>query len=71
MQGNTSSTKSKVFFNSKGLAYIYNNEDYENKIIKKKLDDSLLQIAHNQLRPGSLIKIINLKTNDEIRVCCS
>ena len=60
------SEKSKVFFNSKGLAYIFNNEDYEKKIINKKFDNNLLQIAHNQLRPGTLIKIINLKTNDEI-----
>ena len=66
VQGNFNSPKSKVFFNSKGLAYIYNNKDYENKIIKQKLDNDELQIAHKKLRPGSLIKIINLKTNDEI-----
>ena len=65
-QGNFNSSNSKVFFSSKGLAYIYNNKDYENKIIKQKLDNDTLQIAHKQLRPGSLIKIINLKTNDEI-----
>ena len=35
IQGSVNSPKSKVSFNSKGLAYIYNNEDYENKIIKK------------------------------------
>ena len=65
-QGNFISPKSKVFFNSKGLAYIYNDKDYKNKIIKQKLDNQLLQVAHNVLRPGSLIKIINLKTNEEI-----
>ena len=65
-QGNFYSSKSKVFFSSKGLAYIYNIKDYENKIIKQKLDNGTLQIAHKELRPGSLIKIINLKTNDEI-----
>ncbi len=64
--GNYNSPKSKVFFNSKGLAYIYNNKDYENKIIKQKLNNDELQIAHKELRPGSLIKIINLKTKDEI-----
>ncbi len=64
--GNYNSPKSKVFFNSKGLAYIYNNKDYENKIIKQKLNNDKLQIAHKELRPGSLIKIINLKTKDEI-----
>ena len=53
-------------FNSKGFAYIYNDEDFTNKVIKKKLDNSSLQIAHNKLRPGSLVKIINVKTNHSI-----
>ena len=53
-------------FNSKGFAYIYNEEDFLNQVINKKLDNNLLQIAHNKLRPGSLIKIINTKTNDSI-----
>ena len=55
----------KAFY-SKGFAYIYNEEDFTNKIIKKKLDNNLLEIAHDKLRPGSLIKIINIKTNDSI-----
>tara|TARA_X000001036_G_scaffold83893_1_gene75949 strand:+ start:579 stop:1316 length:738 start_codon:yes stop_codon:yes gene_type:complete len=53
-------------FNSKGFAYIYNEEDFINKAIKKKLDKNSLQIAHNKLKPGSLIKIINIKTNKSI-----
>ena len=53
-------------FNSKGFAYIYNDEDFINKIIKQKLDNNSFQIAHNKLRPGSLVKIINIKTNDSI-----
>ncbi len=53
-------------FTSKGFAYIYNDKDFTNKIIKRKLDNNSLQIAHNRLRPGSLIKIINIKTNDTI-----
>jgi len=53
-------------FSSKGFAYIYNDEDFINKIIKRKLDNNSLQVAHNKLRPGSLIKIINIKTNDSI-----
>ena len=55
----------KTFY-SKGFAYIYNEDDYEKKIIKKELDNSTLQIAHNNIRPGALIKIINLRTNDSI-----
>ena len=53
-------------YSSKGLAYIYNDKDYDDKIIKKKFNNELLQIGHNKLRPGSLIKIINSKTNDFI-----
>ena len=56
----------KSSFVSKGFAYIYNDEDFINKIIKIKMDNSSLQIAHNKLRPGTLIKIVNLKTNDTI-----
>jgi len=63
---NYSKLELKKPFNSKGFAYIYNERDFTNKIIKTKLDKDSLQIAHNKLRPGSLIKIINIKTNDSI-----
>ena len=53
-------------FNSKGFAYIYNEKDFIDKVIKRKLDHNSLEIAHNKLRPGSLIKITNIKTNDSI-----
>ena len=53
-------------FISKGFAYIYNDEDFYSKVINKKLDNNSSQIAHNKLRAGSLIKIINIKTNDSI-----
>ena len=51
---NYSKSELKKPFNSKGFAYIYNQEDFINKIIKKKLDESSLQIAHNKLAPGTL-----------------
>ena len=63
---NYSKTVQKKPFNSKGFAYIYNQEDFINKIIKKKLDENSLQIAHSKLMPGTLIKITNSKTNDSI-----
>jgi len=53
-------------FNSKGFAYIYNDEDFINKTIKYKLDNNSLQIGHSKIRSGSLVKIINIKTNDSI-----
>ena len=51
---------------AKGFAYIYSDKDYNEKIVKKKFDNSEFQIGHSKLRPGALIKIINLKTNDSI-----
>ncbi len=56
----------KTPFNSKGFAYIYNEKDFIEKVIKKKLDNNSLEIAHNKLRPGSLIRIINLKSKKSI-----
>ena len=55
-------------YTSKGFAYIYNDNDLNNKIIKGKLDNSKLQISHKNLRINSLIKIINPKTNDYVVV---
>jgi hypothetical protein len=53
-------------FSSKGIAYIYSVADFNNKIINKKLNNNLPQIAHNKLSPGSLIKLTNPKTNESI-----
>jgi hypothetical protein len=51
-------------YNSIGFAYIYNEDDYEKKIIKNKMNNNILQVAHHNLRTGSLIKIINPKTKE-------
>ena len=63
---NYSKSELKKPYVSKGFAYIYNEEDFSNGTIKKKLNNELLEIAHNKLRPGSLIKITNLKTNESV-----
>ncbi len=60
------SKSSKVPFNSKGFAYIYKEEDYNNKIIKSSFDNNLPLVAHNKLRQGTFLKIINPVTNDSI-----
>ena len=56
---NYKSLNLKTPFNSKGLALIYNVDDFNDKIINRKLDDSKLQNAHNKIKNGALIKIIN------------
>ncbi len=63
---NFTKSELKKPFTSKGFAYIYSETDFSNKIISKRMDENLLQIAHNKLRMGSLIKIINIRTNDSV-----
>ncbi len=63
---NFSSLKNKKSLNTKGFAYIYKDSDFTNKIIKKKFDNNSLQIGHNKLRTGTLVRIINLQTKDSI-----
>ncbi len=63
---NYSRIDSKQSFSSKGFAYIYNEKDFLEKTITKQLDNNSLQVAHNKIRPGALIKITNIKTNDSI-----
>ena len=63
---NYTKTQNKIPYNSKGFAYIYNENDFKNRFIKGKLDNSKLQVAHNKLKQNTLIRIINPKTSDNI-----
>ena len=49
----------KPVLNSKGFAYIYSFKDYENKLIKKKINSDELIVVNNQVKRGSLLKITN------------
>ena len=51
---------------AKGFAYIYDDKDYEEKIIKGKINNNILQISHQNLKTGTLIKLINPKNNETI-----
>ena len=54
----TTSTKYvKKTFYSKGFAYIYNEKDYENKIINKKIKPNEIIISSNNIKKGTLLKI--------------
>tara|TARA_B100000886_G_scaffold304443_1_gene235670 strand:+ start:1463 stop:2200 length:738 start_codon:yes stop_codon:yes gene_type:complete len=53
-------------YNSTGFAYLFNLNDYNNKIIKGKLDNSKLEISHYKLKQNTLLKLINPRTNDTI-----
>jgi len=63
---NYTKLENKEAYNSKGFALIFNEQDYNNKVIRGKLDNNLLEIAHPNLRVNSLVKIINVKTNESI-----
>ena len=62
-----SSINQKKPYSAKGFAYIYNDFDFKEKIIKGKMNNDIMQISHQKLRVGALIKIINPK-NEEIVV---
>ena len=56
----------RIPYNATGFAYIYNDRDFEDKIIRGKLDNNLLQISHQNLKNGTLIKLINPKTKESL-----
>ncbi|MAW17749.1 MAG: hypothetical protein CMJ01_04280 [Pelagibacteraceae bacterium] len=56
----------KTTYNSKGFAYIYNESDFNNKLIKTKFNNMSLEVSHDKLKRGALIKIINPKNNKSI-----
>ena len=53
-------------YNAKGIAYIFNQVDRDENIIKGNMNNDLLEISHSQLKYGATIKLINPKTKDTI-----
>ena len=66
----TNSTKiqNRPAYNTKGFAYIFNDIDYKNNLIKGKLDNTKLQVSVSGLKINSLVKVINLKTKESITI---
>ncbi len=62
----TSTLNQKKVYAAKGFAYIYNDVDFNEKIIKGKMDNEIMQISHQNLRTGSLIKITNPINNETL-----
>ena len=56
----------KTPYSSKGFAYIYNDQDYAEKIIKGRLNNDLMQISHQNLKIGTLLKITNPKNKESL-----
>ena len=53
-------------YTSKGFALIYNDDDYNNKLISKKLDNQKLLIAHNKLKKNTIITLTNVNNKKTI-----
>ena len=53
-------------YTSKGFAYIYNSNDFEKKIIEGRMNNEIMQISHQNLKTGTLIKISNPKNKESI-----
>ena len=57
VQINNSSKKSS--YTASGFAYVYNENDFLNKVISKKFDNNELLLGHDRLRVGTIVKISN------------
>ena len=65
---NVTKLENRSPYNSKGFAYIYNDQDYETKIISSKLDNSKEQVSVYNLKINSLIKITNPNTKESLTI---
>ncbi len=63
---NLTTYNQKKIYAATGIAYIYNDYDFKNKIIKGRLNNNTLQISHQNLRTGTLLKIINPKNKKSL-----
>ena len=48
-----------ISYNSSGFALIFNEQDYINKKVNKKLNNDNSEVAHRNLKPGTTVKITN------------
>jgi len=58
-QNNTKSNKLFTPYSSKGFALVYQEDDFKNKIISRKLDNEKLEIAHRKLGRGKILILTN------------
>ena len=53
-------------YSAKGFAYIYNERDFNEKIIRGKMDNNIMQVSHQNLKTGTLLKITNPSNKESI-----
>ena len=61
-----STLNKKQPYTAKGFAYIYNDNDFKEKIINSSMNNDILQISHQNLKTGTLLKIINPKNKESV-----
>ena len=63
---NNYNTSSTIFYSSKGFALVYNEQDYKNKIVSKKLNTDKIEASHSKIRRNSIILITNPVNNKSV-----
>ena len=53
-------------YSATGIAFVYNKNDFIEKVIKGKMNNDIMQISHQNLKTGTLIKVINPKNNESV-----
>ena len=61
-------SNNKPLYSSKGFAYVYNEQDYENKIIKHRFNNNKLLLAHHKLKPRTLVKVTNPENKKSLTI---
>ena len=61
-----STLNKKQPYTAKGFAFIYNDNDFKEKIINSSMNNDILQISHQNLKTGTLLKIINPKNKESV-----
>ena len=59
-------TTTPNFYSAKGFALVYNDEDYKNKIVSKKLNTDKIEASHSKIRRNSIIVITNPVNNKSV-----
>ncbi len=55
-------------YSSKGFAIIYQDSDYRNKVISKKLDNNNLEVAHRKLGRNKVVILTNPENNKSLQL---
>ena len=53
-------------YSAKGFAYVYNEKDFNEKIINGKMNNEKLQISHQNLKTGTYLMISNPRNKESI-----